>query len=248
MSYATEVAADSPFAWYKLDETSGLTNADSSGNGYSGAWDGTPGWAVTGAMAGSTGVEFDADADILYWPAGAKAAMGGLTTFSMEFWVKRSATTKVITIGAQSSVGRRAMVVLDSDGKLYVQYENNGTSTASFPNTPGPGASAWHHVVVTFDGSQTGLARIAVYIDKVAQTVTAGGGNPPASLPIDADLGTVKASVTLGGSGTIQLDEVAFYSTALSSTRVTAHYDAATGGGGGGSVSGSRMGLLGVGN
>ena len=95
----------------------------------------------------------------------------------------------------------------------------NGSSYSPL-GIPAPGTN-WHHLAVTFDNS-SGVGEVSIYWDGALAGVRdqdLGGGSNP------TQLGSSQASVTdegwIGG-----LDEVAFYSEALSSNQVQAHFQA----------------------
>ena len=49
---ASSIAAHKTVGWWKFDDATGTTAADSSGNGYNGTINGTPTW-VAGQLAGA---------------------------------------------------------------------------------------------------------------------------------------------------------------------------------------------------
>ena len=106
---------------------------------------------------------------------------------------------------AQLYIGASNLITIDTNG---------GTSAVS-NSTPSTGA--WHHVVGTWDGTT-----LKLYVDGTLQTTTATPGSANlsyGSLTLGSQAGS---AYYFAGS----LDEVAIYSTALTGTRITAHYNA----------------------
>jgi hypothetical protein len=72
--------------WWKLDETSGTSAADSSGNGYTGTTSSSTNWTTSGMNNGA--LTFNGTTDYVSIPAG--LSLG--TTYTMSAWVKLAST------------------------------------------------------------------------------------------------------------------------------------------------------------
>ena len=218
-SYDAEVAADSPIARWRLDETSGTTASDSIGsnNGtYAGATlDQAPlinsGRSILLSGSGS-GITIP-DASNLSFPSG---------SFSLEVWFATSGTSAAAFIikDTSGSIFGEYELVINSSGNIYctVRPGNSGSPnvTATAGNTFNDGAR--HHVVAVFVPNTT----LKLYVDGV---VCASATHSIAS-SFDST-----SSLRLGRSGggnylAGNLDEVALYASALSADRVLAHYNA----------------------
>jgi len=81
-------------AWYKLDETSGTTCADSSGNGYHGTYVNSPTLNQTGAFAASRSVAFSRES-VQHVTLGSRAAS---TDMSVALWLSRASNAVYRTI------------------------------------------------------------------------------------------------------------------------------------------------------
>ncbi len=238
LTYSQTVAADGPGAYWKLNETTGVTAADSSGNGHNGVYSGTftlgaPGIVSSEMYAalslGGTGQPTQVGSP----PAGA-GFVGAINNFSplnyasnftVEGWVKLSAfpteAYAVVAIGQNSntSVGGYQLAV-SSTGKLqFIMTDVSivGTSTGTLS------LNAIHHVAVTFDAS----GNWTFYIDGAAS----GTGNS------STRFGSGQGGLFLGCTYSTQfaqsndwyggvLAHVAVYPTALSAARIAAHYAA----------------------
>jgi RHS repeat-associated protein len=216
--YANNVMADSPSGYWRLGESSGTTATDSSGNGHNGTYSST-GVTLgnTGALAGdpTTSAGFDGST------GKASLSTPGLPTSSgsnvtVEFWMDwdgSSASTMPFGFGAYDlwlADGHLGFNTLNSD--LY------GTSVSGLANQ-------WVQVTAVFHNGDATQSKL--YINGVAQTLSQIYGT--------TTTGTVGSTAQIsgfaGGSGFNfdgHLQDVAIYPYALSSTRVTAHYDAGT--------------------
>ena len=111
MSYSSTILADSPTFWYRLDEASGTTMADSSGNSNPGTYSASNvTYNVTGAILGDT------DKAVTFASTGQANAASGIIpsgSFSMECWYKTASN-----ISASTSI--------------MANYSSNGGFTATF--------------------------------------------------------------------------------------------------------------------
>ena len=107
--------------------------------------------------------------------------IGDQTTWTWSAWVKRS------EIGMQSGLfiaynndNNRAGFGFTSDDKMYVFRRSGGTTTYSYqPDMLFRDTSAWYHIVVKMDQSQsTASDRLQIYVN--GQLLTNDNGNYPA--------------------------------------------------------------------
>ncbi len=221
--YATSVLADNPVQYHKLNEASGTTAADSSGNNDPASYVGTKTLGVTGAVCGDTTAVKLNGTNAYIDNANVLATIN--STFAFEAWVKTSASGVVAAANAQTGVDRQ--LYIGANGRAYLASANSSGSTVyvSSPATVADGA--WHHLVATSTGSA-----MTMYVDGVAVGTTStnqGTGRRSrmsygyASLP--SGLTSAPGTDYLNGS----LDEVAVYTGTLSASRVLAHYKAGNG-------------------
>lgn len=219
--YVTEVAADNPLMWWKLDESSGTVATDSGAN-----YDVT---TTNGALLAQAGVrpgvtyaaEFDGVND--YLNRGDMAFVVA-TPWTMEAWADIETTSRrgpFLKLG--TNVNGFALGVgngtLDALGNELVAVFENVTWRASGVML-GTGVK---YVAVTVDTSNV----CRFYIDGVKVSTLA-----PASAPIRPEssdpiyIGGYTAGVSRYFAG--RLNDVAFYQSVLSDARIEAHYLAAT--------------------
>lgn len=229
-AYRAAVLADSPYLYWRLNETSGTAAADSSTNGTRvGTYAGTYTRNQTSPITG------EADNRAVSFTAGyvsQNATVTSPSTFSIEAWIKSSSTAggRILgfgngTGGAQSTTEDRQLY-LSTAGKVVFGM---GTTTKTYVTSPASyNNNAWHHVVATYTSG--GLMRL--YVDGAQVAVSSANvAAPTAYTGIWRAAAENISEWTNGGtSNTLnaQLDELAVYTTALSAARVTAHYNART--------------------
>ena len=213
MSYASEVLADSPRTFLRLDEAAGsITFADATGNGFAGNGEGTYTAGAAPLIEGGAAVAFAGNGDITT----PTTALADGAAHSFECWVKTAGAGS----GARLLVGDTTGLAGSSSSFLWVNnniltFRVYNTSSA-FVDAVGPaiGDDTPHHVVGTFEA---GVARL--YLDG-ALVATSGALSGAAR---GAKLGTVARTGSNSWALTGTLDEVAFYPSALSAARVAAH-------------------------
>ena len=85
LANTSEAADPSLVGWWKLDDGSGTTAADSSGNGSHGTLNGTLEW-VEGVLGGA--LQFDGSTGYVDIPANSNQAVINKGDFSMMAWIK----------------------------------------------------------------------------------------------------------------------------------------------------------------
>lgn len=226
--YKTAVTADSPYLFWRLDETSGTAVADTSGNSRPGTVTGTGyTWNQAGALVSET-----RDTSLATTTAGitANTSVTGSAAFSVEAWVKTTSTTGGRILGFGDKGGATASTSVDRqlytapNGKVYFGAGSNKTvvaSTASIAN------GAWHHVVGTYVSGTNGLK---LYVDGVLQgSATVNVSSSAGFWRAGFEAQSVMSAWTGSPSDSYfegNLEELAVYTTTLTATRVKAHYDA----------------------
>lgn len=217
MSYRTEVAADSPTRQYLLDDTSGTAAVDNIG-GTSATYNGSPTLAATSLIAsgGGTAVAFAAaSSQYLVLPI----AFAANAALSFEIWFKWTSGTAIVRDNT-SSAG--TILGFDNGGTFTVRVAGGTLSTSKTTAQVQDGNT--HHLVVT---RVAGTSRqTEVYLDgvSIASGLTGSGANT-------TDL-RVARNGSIAAFSDLTADEIAFYSSVLSATRVAAHYAAGIAGGG----------------
>jgi hypothetical protein len=252
-NYSVAVLNDTPKAYYHLDETSGTSAADSSGNSHTGTYNGTPSLNQTSNLpfGGGTAVSFTTASSQYVTCSGAQVY--STSGYSIEFWVKANGSISgaYVFYGEGNSGSSNTILQFVSNAganssklQIFMRNDagttliNNATSSAVMFPSAGNTPSA-HHIVFTDNNGSWKL-----YVDGSQDST---GSYTPSTLTTNTSAIGALIRNTTGSFATATMDEVATYSTVLSSDRVLAHYnagnsDTADGGGGGGATSGSASG------
>lgn len=219
-TYSDEVLADSPLAYWKLDESTGSVT-DATGNG----WDGSDS-GVTRGVDGHIGNAVQSTAVDQYVTFGSaiKAALNG-TSLTIEAWVKTASTSgSIVVLDPPGTPGltSRSFVLGVSSGKLVFSRLGQ-TSAVTATSTASINDNAWHHVAVTYDG-----AMIRLYLDGAPINTAAATGSTLGSASADLRLFVGQRT----GAGTLigLIDDAAIYTSVLSAARIAAHYSAGAAG------------------
>lgn len=153
-----------PFAWWKLDETTGTVAADSSGNGSDGTIEGAA-WTA-GTRAGA--LQFDGTNDKITF--GTAPSLNGKTDFTVAGWVKTTATSNGVIIQQRNGgFNGQYQLRVKNDGTLGFYVYGNSGYQFNFATTETINDGEWHHVAAVRSG-EDGL----LYIDG-SQVASASG-------------------------------------------------------------------------
>lgn len=214
--YITAVMADSPRAYYKLDEASGLPQ-DSSGNGlHMENTVAAPTYRQGGPFPDALAMDFERSDGDAFTRTTAPVSTA-TNNFAIEVWMKSEAFPgdegRIITNG------------LDSNGWSLFQTSAGGNSYhMAYHGVADMGASSalvidtWYHIAVVRRAGTT-----EYYLNGVLDATK--GTSTPSSPTTSTSMGQAQdGSVRFDG----MLAHVAFYETALTQARLEAHFDAAT--------------------
>jgi VCBS repeat-containing protein len=179
--------------------------------------------------------QFDGGSEGISVPAASAFDWSATQSFSIELWVKKNTA---VASGGEVLVARK-----DPNSQLAwkIELKQNGTASFSLVSTGGQGASSsangskvinkdnndrWHHIVAMRDATHhINAIYVDGQLDGASSAVTYTSGFDSASA--GPTMGWIDAvqQERFGGS----LDEVAFYSRALSDTEIATHYYLAKG-------------------
>jgi RHS repeat-associated protein len=219
-AYETAALADSPSVYYRLGESSGTTANDDSGNGYNGTYTSNTTLGATGALYGdsNTGVSSSGEGVMLNYSSGSGLPSGN-SARTVELWFNTtsSSTQTVVAWGSQAGDEYFGVDLSPPSGSNNIRMEGyydyfDFTSPTSFHD------GTWHYLAITYDGTY-----VRCYLD---------GAQIDAAKQFTNTLNTQATSFQVGDlpweswpyTGT--LDETAVYGSALSATRLAAHFDA----------------------
>jgi hypothetical protein len=214
------VLADSPYDYWRLDETAGTTVTAEVGP--TGLYEGTPTLGVAGiaGAGGNTAVNFDGVDDLARISDGTQP-----TSYSIELWTKLDVAVdtgyrNLIYRTAANEAGSFSHILQVVNGK-FVHYTFDGAArTVTGTTTVVP--DTWYHVVGTFQPGAAGAARMGIWVNGVEEMAFTGVLNNPWNGGDRWVLGRNHGGTPLHFDGT--LDEVAIYNTTLSQSQIQAHY------------------------
>jgi hypothetical protein len=217
--YRDVVLADVPAAYWRLGEAQGATTAaDQASSPDSGTYTNTPTLGQWGPLSGDPdrAARFDGAGSFVDVPDASK--LKPATAFSLEAWVKTTASSGVIVdkpFSAGSSVSYSLSVALGK-AKAVVNLAGGAYSVSS---TASINDGNWHYLVATLSGST-----LSISVDAGAATTVTTNGSALQYSTQKLQIGRFDATGGNYLAGTV--DEVAVYSIALNSTKIGAHYAA----------------------
>ncbi len=211
---AGNTLANGLLAWWKLDESSGTTAADSSVNGKTATLTNAPSWVAGkfgNALSFSPGSAQSAGAE--------SVGLASLGTASISCWMQRNSSSARVMVGcAIDTTAVFAINFTDDPGILF--RTANGSATFAFSSVTASDTS-WHSVIVTFDGSQsTDATKLLIYIDGTLDASPSFNGPIPTTLSSQNAFRIGKvASESADSNGLI--DDVRIYNRVLTQSEVT---------------------------
>jgi hypothetical protein len=216
--YKSIVLGDGPLGYWRLDETTGLVAADSSGNGHNGALSAagiTKGQASL--LAGDPvdpSMAFDGALGTMI-STGWTVPIPSGSPFSLEAWViytdPSTAHGNIVVVGFPTAVPTNETCIGLSTVTLIPFFRFGGGLNIFVPAIT---RGSIHHLVATYDGSN-GL----LYLDGVPGI---GGSSAPSGTPGNGLI--ISFTTTNLAYWTGQLDEVAIYGYALTPQQIQNHY------------------------
>ena len=227
VGYNTEVLADSPYLYWRMDDTSGTTINDATAANRDGTLLAqTYAFNQTGALTSETpnkAMSFTIGSitgNTQVTPSGA---------FSVEAWVKTTSTTGGRFLGFGDATGSTPATKVDRqlymapNGKVYFGVGSAKTTVASGSAINN---GSWHHVVGTYASGTNGMK---LYVDGTLQ------GQTTATVQSFAGYWRAGAEHITGWTGNPTddyfegtLDELAVYTAVLTPAEITSHYTNAT--------------------
>jgi hypothetical protein len=229
-AYTAAVTADSPYAFYLLDESSGANAADIAGSSRTGTYTSVATYLQAGGLPNNPGYAVGLAANSGRMVAGG-TGLADPTTFSVEMWFKTTTAAGGKLIGFENSRNATSTsfdreLFMRTDGKLVYMGATSTTKLLVSPSALNNGS--WHHVVVTSvpSGSQE---TAVMYVDG-AQVATGNTSKAATSYTGWWRVGFGRLPTGSGYPSTANftgsVDNVVIYTTQLSATRVAAHYSA----------------------
>jgi hypothetical protein len=230
-SYLEEVLADAPVAFWRMDESSGTTMNDSSGNSRNGNYANTPTLGATKLCAG-TAVEFVRTSSEYAGVTSTNALNAGVASlaWTVEMWVKITdtsfATNEQVLIdktGAGSAAGQYAVWYDNTvaGGSAHrIRWFCGSTAQLDWNDCATEMAAGGHLVCTIIPGVTDGQK---IYWNGVLKAQQTGSKTWSTGNTNALELARSNGAALYAGA---TLDEVALYPAALSAARILAHYAA----------------------
>jgi Concanavalin A-like lectin/glucanases superfamily len=221
--YRDAVLADTPVGYWRLDETSGTTAADSKGS--------NPGTYVNGPLLGQAGAlpdavnnraaSLDGVDDRIDVPA--SASLNVTSQITIEAWIYPTDTSSVHPIVEYADSTRYGVHLwqYDSGTKLFANVMDTGGNGHWLASAPVFTPNAWYQVALTYDGS---VGVLYVNGTEVARAVL-GAFTIATNLPVNIGRRPVVGDSLQNTVFAGKLDEVAIYPAALTATKIRSHYN-----------------------
>lgn len=195
---------DGLIGWWKFDEGSGSTAADSSAYGYDATLSGGTSWT-----SGKSGDALTLDG--ISGRAQTNADIIMSATASISFWAKTTTSTGDLGV---ISFGPQWFCQTDSSNQGKMQCDDYGNGDATVVSNNPINDGAWHHFVFTAAPTSESL-----YVDGTLDATLANTQGPIPTGPVD--FGSGYGGTYFPGS----IDDVRIYNRILSSTEVQALYN-----------------------
>ena len=232
--YASEILSENPISYYRFNDSvaSGIdptpaVNLGSLGASGNGTFNGVSTRGLAGAIAGDNCLTFSnpATASTAYIGsanipnnAALNPSHTGTNPFTVELWVKPNTTTSTLLSPVSSmsfTTGRAGYLIYQNGATWQLRIGNKASATAAVLNGGTVTAGQWQHLAAVYTGGTNGV--MTLFVDGVqvgTQTLTVPyEANDNAPFVIGA---TAAPGRTFDGA----VDEVAFFSSALTGSRL----------------------------
>lgn len=214
----------SPVGYWKLDETSGTSAADSGPNGYSGTYNGSYSLGLSPLNSNPDDTEYAAYlSGYAYVQVAHHSSLNISSPFTFFGLYKRtSGTSGTLFHKGDTSIGvnQGAWISSTTAGALEINYFNGGWYTDSLGVTlRGDGIPS--SVCFIYSGGTS----VTTVLDGVATSATLSVALPSTSYPLS--LGVYKNGGSYGGAFTGTMDEISWFGSALTEAQAIALHSAA---------------------
>lgn len=225
MSYNSVVAADTPVAWWRLDEGSGSSSAaDSSGNSHTGSPTSVT-FGVASAPAGMTQTCASFNGTTSKIDITGYGGPGGINSpaQSYEAWVNRNNTSTAgrFIANAHNPGTPNGGFACRVNGTAQAEIDLWNASFGGFPTSGGSvAATGWVYLAFVLTGSN---GNVLVYVNGSQVASSSESNNTPLTGTGDVNIGCQTGGFDFWNG---YLCQVAIYNYNLTSTQVTNHYNA----------------------
>lgn len=228
--YVSAVSTDKPYLFYLLDEASGDWASDTSGNSRTGQFTSLNAYRASGALPNNFGYAVNLGSSGRVVQAG--NAVAAPTTFTLETWFRTTTTGGGPIVGFESTRDVRSTTVdrqlaMTGSGRLTYGAWGNLLSQSPITSPKAYNDGQWHDATLVARPGSGNTQTATLYVDgqQVATGTTTKVSAYTGWWRIGAGTGnTLGIPVSAGFNASV--DNTAIYTTALSSSRIAAHYAA----------------------
>ncbi len=205
---------------WNLDDASGTTAADSSGNGHSGSYlTGTPAWTATGGASGGYASFSGTDSNEAFRTSSFPTiATGGFTSFTMSLWLRSADISNNTAAVLRTGVGNSYYTVKTQSNTVRqvarntTEIQNSGGAISGGTIDP----ATWHHIVAVYHSPTS--REIFVNGSSIGTSTT----DVPFLVPTGFSIGALDRSDTsVVDEFAGDIDDVQLYDNPLSAADVT---------------------------
>jgi Concanavalin A-like lectin/glucanases superfamily len=212
------VNASSALAYWKLDDATGTTAADSSGNSHAMTLIGTPAWQTSCVLNGCLNFNGTTQASSV------ALDLSGTNVITVDFWMKWTAFANddkgVLEFSPNFNFSTLGFLILpDESSSGQFQAGVNGNVGYNQVNFTRPSAGIWHNYAFILNKGAPAATEVTPYVDGVAVSYSKPTSSDNTNNFGSSTLyGMSRAGTSLFGAGT--LDEVYLYTRALSASEI----------------------------
>ena len=183
--YQNEVLSRTPWAFYRFNEASGTTATDTSGNGRSGTYAGSPTFGITGAGGAGTDNAVGFNGTDEYMTLNATTLGPKLTNVTVEAVFRTTSSDAMVLFGTlndgiTTAIWFEINRTTPNSHRLFIRSDTgNRDIQATFTNSDLTNG-AFHHLMIAVDLSLSLSNRIKIYVNGIQQNVTIGSDSSTA--------------------------------------------------------------------
>ncbi|MCX6117212.1 MAG: LamG domain-containing protein, partial [Proteobacteria bacterium] len=225
-SYRDVVMSLNPVGYWRLGESSGTTAVDLGSGGNNGTYTNGPTLAQAGGLTSDEDKAASFDGVNDYVISSANSSLSGDFTASIAAWVKfndvNSGWHSIAAIQS-SSDGSQGFAIFQGQpgagaliaGFYGARYGSTAIGTVA--------TGQWYHVVITKTAGAIGAATSKLYLNGELKSLTFNSGATP-NLPSDAKF-YIGSDASNEISNSVLVDEVAYFTTALTQAQVSSLFE-----------------------
>lgn len=168
MGYTQTVLADTPLAYWPMDDVAGTSMRDMSGYANHGTYAGSPTLRAAGPLTGTYGVAFNGTSQ----SASAPLDLSAKTTITFEIWFWWNAFANDDALLFEHTPNNNAVHAFKSDpndssggSQMSVDISHDGGSNYNKRSMTRPSAQVWHQLVVGMDRTAVAANQMSLVLD-----------------------------------------------------------------------------------